>query len=93
MKSVSHLLVRPFGPNLQRCGLAAVTFFLLLAAQVFAQEATIVGTVTDPSGAAVPNASITVVNNDNGVTRTLPSSSDGQYVVHPVSDEPCRLER
>ncbi len=33
---------------------------LLFAAsfQAFAQEATIVGTVTDPSGAAVPNASV-----------------------------------
>ena len=46
----------------------------------WAQEATVVGTVTDPSGAAVPNASITITNTDTGVTRTLPTSSDGQYV-------------
>jgi hypothetical protein len=44
------------------------------------QEATIVGTVTDPTGAAVPNATITITNTDTGVARTLPSNGDGQYV-------------
>lgn len=53
---------------------------LMFAAKGRAQEATIVGTVTDPSGAAVPNASITITNNDTGVARTLPSNGDGQYV-------------
>src|SRR5215472_9794599 len=45
-----------------------------------AQEATIVGTVTDPSGAAVPNASITIVNGDTGQQRTLKTNGEGQYV-------------
>ncbi len=55
---------------------------LLFAAsfQAFAQEATIVGTVTDPSGAAVPNASVAITNNDTGVLRTLATNGDGQYV-------------
>jgi hypothetical protein len=48
--------------------------------QVFAQEATIVGTITDPSGAAVPKASITITNNDTGVARNLVSNDDGQFV-------------
>ena len=39
-----------------------------------------VGTVTDPSGAAVSNAAITITNIDTGVSRTLSTSSDGQYV-------------
>ena len=34
--------------------------------QALAQEATVVGTVTDPSGAAVPNVSIIVTNTDTG---------------------------
>ena len=58
-------------------------FFFFLAAfatSAFAQEATIVGTVTDPSGASVANATITITNNDTGVSRTLPTNSDGQYV-------------
>src|SRR5690242_1525204 len=45
-----------------------------------AQEATIVGTVTDTTGAAVPNASITITNTDTGIARTIASGDDGQYV-------------
>jgi Carboxypeptidase regulatory-like domain len=44
------------------------------------QEATIVGTVTDPTGAAVPNASIIITNTDTGIVRTIATGDDGQYV-------------
>jgi hypothetical protein len=57
-----------------------LVFLALCAPAAFAQEATIVGTVTDPTGAAVPNASISIVNNDTGVERTIPTNGDGQYV-------------
>ena len=60
--------------------LLLICFFLILfAASAFAQEATIVGTVTDPTGAAVPNVAITITNTDTGLARTVNSSSDGQY--------------
>jgi hypothetical protein len=39
----------------------------------------IVGTVTDPSGAIVPNASVTVTNTDTGVARKLTTDSAGIY--------------
>src|SRR5258708_7909926 len=45
----------------------------------FGQEATIVGTVTDPSGSVVPNVSITLTNTDTGQTRTMTTNGDGQY--------------
>ena len=45
-----------------------------------AQEATIVGAVTDSTGAAVPNASIVITNTDTGISRTITSADDGQYV-------------
>jgi hypothetical protein len=47
----------------------------------FAQEATIVGTVTDPSGAVVPNVAIIVTKADTGAVRTLVTNDAGQYVV------------
>jgi hypothetical protein len=58
------------------------SLFLLavFAPRASAQEATIVGTVTDPSGAAVPNATIAVTNVDTGITRSTTSNQDGQYV-------------
>src|SRR5690348_2064691 len=78
-KNAEHLAQRA-----RRCSsrLAALLFVLLglFAVQAFAQEATIVGTVTDPTGAAVPNAAITVTKTDTGQSRHFNSNSDGQYV-------------
>src|SRR6202035_2339234 len=45
-----------------------------------AQQATIVGTVTDPSGAVVPNVAISITNTDTNSTRTFPPNDSGQYV-------------
>src|SRR4029079_5052518 len=54
---------------------------LAMSLQVFAQEATVVGTVTDPTGAALPNASVTLTNIETGLTTKATTSADGQYVV------------
>lgn len=55
------------------------------AVHVRAQEATIVGTVTDSSGAVVPGAVVTVKNVDKGTTRSLTTNSDGQYAAPSLS--------
>jgi len=62
--------------------LAAMLFVLvgMFATPVFAQDATIVGTVTDPTGAAVPNATVTITKTDTGQSRHFSSNNDGQYV-------------
>lgn len=41
----------------------------------------ITGVVTDPSGAAVPNAQITVVNQDTGFTRRQVTAETGVFTV------------
>ncbi len=85
MKDLSPTHAGSIGQLLKRCDvrltLLVAAFVFILSAQGFAQEATIVGTVTDPSGAAVANATITVTNLDTGLARTLTTSGDGQYVV------------
>jgi len=43
------------------------------------QGANITGTITDPSGAVVPNAKITVTNLDNGFVTTTVSNGTGNY--------------
>jgi hypothetical protein len=56
---------------------------LLLAGLPFlaaAQEATIVGTVTDPAGSVVPNVTITVTNTGTGYVRTFTTNDVGQFV-------------
>jgi hypothetical protein len=56
----------------------------LFPLQVFAQEATIVGTVTDQTGAVVANAKVTATNTDTGVARTATTNEAGQYVLQSV---------
>ena len=48
-------------------------------AQTF--RGTVLGTVTDVSGAAVPGATVTVRNTDTGLIRTTESQADGSYRV------------
>jgi hypothetical protein len=59
-------------------------FSLLWPKPAQAQEATIVGTVTDPTGAAVPNAAITVTNTDTGVVSQLTTGVAGDYVAADI---------
>jgi hypothetical protein len=84
MKSLSPMFAGSFSPALKRCGLhlaiLIATFFVIFAAQAVAQDATLLGTITDPSGAAVPNAAVTITNTATGVTRDLTTNSDGQFV-------------
>ena len=45
----------------------------------------IVGSVTDPSGAVIGGASITVTNVDNGISVKATTDSSGEYVVTPLN--------
>ncbi len=57
-----------------------ISFLALLSASAFAQEATIVGTVTDPSGAAVANVNVTINHVETGTSRKITTNPEGQYV-------------
>src|SRR5580700_3935221 len=84
MKFLSTTFAGSFGLSVRRNGsrlaVLLAALFVIFAGQALAQEATILGTVTDPSGAAVANATITITNTETGVVRALPSNGDGQYV-------------
>jgi hypothetical protein len=55
---------------------------MTLSSPAWAQYgASIQGTVTDPSGAAVPNAKVTVTNQDTQISKTTITSSAGFYQV------------
>lgn len=58
-------------------------FILLLTSCLFGQtfRGTILGTVTDPSGAVVAGATITVKNTATGLERTTQTSTDGSYAI------------
>ena len=69
--------------------LAGAAATLLLAQAV---SSTIVGRITDPSGAAVPNARISVVNEDSGVTIPAESNELGLYRAPSLSPGQYRIE-
>src|ERR1700723_1702307 len=52
-----------------------------LSFTVKAQDATIVGTITDPSGAAVPNVKVTAASVETGLVSTANTSDSGTYVI------------
>src|SRR5579859_8193651 len=59
----------------------ALVFVLVAAVSLSAQtfRGTILGTVTDPSGAVVAGAKVTVKNTGTGLERTSETSADGSY--------------
>ncbi|HXN21341.1 MAG TPA: TonB-dependent receptor [Candidatus Dormibacteraeota bacterium] len=71
-------------------------FFLLLAtasvcfAQV--QAGRIVGTVTDPSGAVVPDAKVVITNTATAQSQTLATNGAGDFVLTPVNPGIYRVE-
>src|SRR5580704_16563620 len=57
--------------------LLAVTFCATALAQ---DTASLTGTITDPSGAAVSNAQVEVKNAEHGINRTGTSNGSGDYL-------------
>ena len=64
-------------------GFLALTLVLLATTLAGGQtfRGTVLGTVTDASGAAIPGASVTVRNADTGLVRTTETQADGGYRV------------
>ena len=74
------------GKNLCSFVIACVAFLIFAvaglaptAAQTF--KATVVGQVTDPTGAVVPNATITITEQGTGQSQTAQTGGDGSYTI------------
>ena len=64
------------------------SLFLLLACVgvgLFAQTSSVTGNVTDPTGAVIPGATITLVNVDTGATRNATADSQGRYTMEQLT--------
>lgn len=88
---MGHILYRGFamfGIILRRSLttlLSATCALLLMAGFAGAQDtATIVGTVSDPSGASVADAQVQLVNQATQFTRTVQTNAGGQYVASSI---------
>jgi hypothetical protein len=71
--------------TVKRTLLLVVALFLATCLSGWAQDtANIVGTVTDSTGAVIPNAKVTVQNLDKGYTRQFTSNAAGDYAAPKV---------
>ena len=70
-------------------------FFSVTASSLFAQTAgnsgTILGTVTDSTGAVIPGASVSILNPVSGLSRTAKTDSQGQYQFTNVPLNPYHM--
>src|ERR1700679_1900081 len=57
----------------------ALFVFLFFAAAAFGQLSSLSGTVTDPGGAVIPGASVTLINVDTGAQRETKADDQGRY--------------
>ena len=70
--------------KLQFCLVAASVLVLALSAFAQIQNGQFTGTITDPSGAAIPNAKVTVTNMGTNLSVTTSSNQSGLYVVREL---------
>ena len=69
-----------------------LSVFLALTLAAFGQDsASITGTVTDQSGAAVPNAQVTVSSVDRGINRPTTTNATGDYLVAGLPSGPVKV--
>lgn len=71
----------PMSKRLLRCLTFLLCFFAFCSIAAHAQESTIVGRVTDSSGAAIVGSDITARNIDTGQSWKVTSDSAGQYAI------------
>src|SRR3989442_4116682 len=73
--------------------LSIALFILVVSASLFAQDtASITGTVTDPSGAAVKGAQVRVSSPDRGIDHTVPTNDSGDYLVAGLPPGPVGVD-
>lgn len=64
--------------------LAALSLLSCLVTHAQTTAGSIVGKITDSSGAVVPNAAVTIANVGTGITNKTTSDGEGNYVVTPL---------
>src|SRR5215469_13359485 len=65
-------------------GLLLCLFALSISLPAQTTEGAIVGSITDPSGAVISGATVTVTNMDTGIAVKATTDAGGAYVVTPL---------
>ena len=72
--------------------LIALAFAALAASAQSGNAGAVRGTVTDPSGAVIPNATVQLTNERSGLDRTATSDAAGQFSFSNVPFNPYRID-
>jgi hypothetical protein len=70
------------------CALMALTAVVLCGDRMASAQTTtadILGTITDASGGTIPNASVTLVNTETQISRTITSNADGNFAFNSLN--------
>jgi len=71
--------------------LLVCALFVCGCASLFGQSTSLTGTVTDPTGAVIPGATITIVNIDTAAQRDATSDAKGNYTIQQIAPGNYRL--
>jgi hypothetical protein len=97
IESIKEWLMNSFFRAISSLALVVFLLALFAGGSTFAQtfRGTILGTVTDSSGAAVPGATVTIKNADTGLVRTVTTSDDGSYAAPelPIGNYSVSVEK
>ncbi len=74
-----------------RYAVASLAVFFLLAGAAFGQLSSLNGTVTDPTGAVIPGATLTLVNAQTGAQREATSDAQGRYAMPQMAPGKYKL--
>ncbi|MBV9154822.1 MAG: TonB-dependent receptor, partial [Acidobacteriaceae bacterium] len=77
-----------------RAAIAAALVVALSALALIAQAlyGSLIGNVTDPSGAAIPNATVSATNDALGITKTVQTNSEGGYLIPDLQAGPYTVK-
>ncbi len=79
----AHSLISKYALGTIHCAAALAVVFLLSGRPAYAQfdTGTIVGSVTDPTGAVIPHAAVAVTNTGTGIDTNAVTDGNGNFVV------------
>jgi hypothetical protein len=77
--------IRIYTASVALAAAVCLTWLTPSAAAQSAGEGSLQGTVTDTSGAAIPNATVTATNTATGISSTTKSTSAGFYTISPMN--------
>ena len=80
-----------YGSILRIIPILVLTFAVLHASAEGSDAGSVRGTVTDPSGAVIPNATVHLTNEVSGLDRTVSTNATGQFVFANIPFNPYRI--